>query len=53
MLMQYSFLREQLFQRDDMLKRCARYSIMQEDTISELRSFIERNFIDVVKAMRS
>lgn len=53
MLTQYSFLREQLFQRDDMLKRCARYSIMQEDTISELRSFIERNFADVVKAMRS
>lgn len=36
-----------------MLKRCARYSIMQEDSISELRSFIERNFNDVVLAMKS
>ena len=53
LLQQYSYLRDQLFQRDEILKRCARYTIMQEEAIMELRSFIERNMNDIVMAMMS
>ena len=53
LLQQYSYLRDQIFQRDEILKRAARYTIMQEEAIMELRSFIERNMNDIVQAMMS
>ena len=44
-------MRDQLFQRDDLIKKATLYSIKQEHTILELRSFIEQYNIDLVKAM--
>ena len=43
MLSQYTFLRENLVARDKMLSKATRYTIMQENVISELRTFIDEN----------
>ena len=51
MLNQYTFVRDSLQERDELLKRATRYSELQEGVIAELRMFIEENLWDVLEAL--
>jgi len=51
MLHQYTFVRDSLQDRDELLKRATRYSELQEGVIGELRMFIEENLWDVLEAL--
>jgi len=48
MLDRYTYIRDELKTRDDLLEGATHYTIMQEEVICELRTFVEDEITDKI-----